>query len=196
MNTCSSSVTINVKEIIEHQQKVVTKFPCSYYKTSQIVDSFIIQILEECYEAEDARINGTLDEFQFEIIDILMYLYSFYIALYFDLKCETVNDIELIDDEIVDDVKEVKPINAGFNSTLTSDMNSLMFEIRRKFPERKYHKPYDPSKIEVNRMRDCMNIIKIAIDYIFDRCIFVNAESFKEMLFEKESYINSLNKMS
>jgi len=168
-------------DFILNQKKINKKFPCPYKTNYDIIDKMINAVTEECYEILIAK---DLEEEQEELVDVVMYLGSFYNELYF------LNFLK----EIPDDLNKIE-----FNLTKHEFKKSInikkmiksLYSIRRYFPERKYHKKFNNKDIVEYRYTLCLNIIEETIKYILENNV-VNYEKFEEKLLYKQDYILNL----
>lgn len=174
-------------QFISNQSKINNKFPCPEKTVIKIIDSFIMHITEECFEVDYT--TDTLEEYQFEIIDAIMYIGSLFNDL---LKEYDVKDIEILKETFkpikVSLVQRIKP---KFDAW---EIISELIRIRRKFPERKYHKPYKEISKEEHQKRifESLLILYYLESKMLNDYIYVPYEKFIEMIQTKEDYILSI----
>ena len=166
--------SFKLRDFIEKQGKIADKYmdKLSNNTDMEIIDKYILQILEEVWEAKTAKSHG---EFVDEILDVAMYTGSFYSV--FNKLSES--DLESVDERIYFTVSE-RSIN-----TISDDLINL----RRLYPERKWHKN---EKIPVGK-NERFEISKKILLSILETCIIIatdyDEEEANEYLSIKQDYI-------
>lgn len=168
-------------DFIIKQKKITKKFPCPYKTNYDIIDKMINAVTEECYEI---LIANNLEEEQDELVDVLMYLGSFYNEMYF------LNFLKEFPDD--SNKNEFNLYKKEFKESINIEkMIRNLYSIRRFFPERKYHKSYKKEDIIEFRYIMCLNIIEETIKFILENNVF-DYEEFDKKLINKQDYILSL----
>lgn len=180
------------RKFIEKQREINKKFPTPFEKKVDRIDKLILNVLEEVYEEEveygvieynnDTNDINKYNKWMEETVDVIMYLGSLY---------NEINDLK------VDNIEEKIQVDINnFIYVTNIDINYVLLglmEIRRKFPERKWHKPI--TEIDKNRDYDSLVIIKYTIINIIEDNFFEYEPYLKEFdkkIFEKEQYIINL----
>jgi len=177
------NISFNLEEFIKQQTLVNDKFPVPDQRIEKIVDNFILHIVEECYEVDCECEN--VEEYQGEIIDVFMYLGSFFSDLY-----------KRLDDK---SRFELRPIEINYNNFIKNrfhswDIITALIKIRMKFPERKYHKKYEPLSYEADQDRIfySLQILTELMSKILNENLYVPYEEFGNRMIAKRQFILNL----
>lgn len=149
------------------------------------LDSYLLHTIEEVWESKDA---STKEEKLGELIDVLMYTGSMkgYIDVVLGEEMKTPLKLYLSAKDIEED-----PDNVNLDGITDS-----IIEIRRQFPERKWHKPmpkFTDENIKERRYRVVVmynNLVTKVITSIFKSGYYI--PEINEALNEKESFILKL----
>lgn len=172
----SNIFKINFRYFITNQDKIQKRYKETLEKTNtrmEIIDKYILQFLEEIWEAQnEVDIVGITTE----TIDAIMYLGS----LYAYMRGEMYSDCVLIDELFI--------TNAGYCSDIEQVKNDLI-SIRRLFPERKWHKKEKSELIDEDLFLISSDIIIGLIKNLFG--LILEKENYKKLIEIDPNFVNS-----
>ena len=186
--------TFDLNNFLNVQNKIINKLKCPYKKINQIIDLFLISIIEEVYEAKEEIKTGNVESFQLEIIDILMYIGSCINELKNGLieNDEYYNDTVKYYDNIINyRIKYNKEYQKNFYLEYDDFIDDLM-KIRMKFPERKYHKKFNGEINDQERNHESINILLNIFSLVFDKYIIIPIEELNILINDKQNMVLSL----
>jgi len=177
------TVRMDMKEFVARQKVIYDKYIDNLSKSSHIdlIDKYILQIIEEVEEARAETGKGREDFLHEELIDIAMYCGSTLFAIHYKY---------VVNDNVIFSIAKNDIID--INNLLESITNRIIKE-RRNFPERKWHKKYDSSLINNDRIgsfTDCLMLIIFDIfSYLLSECTY---EEINIILNKKQRFITEL----
>lgn len=119
---------INFEEFIHNQESIQRKYKDKLESTNniyEVIDKYILQVLEEIWEAQTAK---TDEDRIYEIIDAMMYVGSLY--SYMNDALDPNNSI----------TQKIIFVSNGKSYNDLEKVKNDIISIRRLFPERKWHK--------------------------------------------------------
>lgn len=177
-NITEELLSFNLSDFLEVQKRIYRKFKLNA-EGFELLDKYIIQTIEEISEVREAQLkdnNYTL--VLGELIDVIMYLGSLHACLAGNYN----------DEYVFSKSRNTLDINE-----LLDNVEGDLFNCRRMYPERKWHKKFDESDINQFRrpifnqmIRD--NIKKI-IEYLCSNYHYTVVEEF---INKKQSFIKNL----
>lgn len=126
--------TFNTPEFLKVQQGIYRKYEVNGISYINNINNYFLHIMEEVWEVKNAP---NLEERLGELVDVLMYLGS------------TVNCFDGVDDKLLYLLRREKLIFSTdyVESDEYKNVNDILVELRREYPERKWHKPYNNEDI-------------------------------------------------
>src|SRR5699024_2917139 len=128
-------MVINLHEELEKQKVVIDKYPFFYEREIDMIDRMSVQLIEEVREYMEAI---EVDHKREELTDVLLYTLSTMCELYYNFGLEPyINkydmQCDIRENVVFEDPKEY----------ILDEVTSTLYSIRTKYPERKYHKPFN-----------------------------------------------------
>lgn len=186
----------NIKLFIDIEKKIYEKFtpPTLHGYTSECFDKLYLNLLEEIYEYIEEKnyyVDGMYKAIALELVDVICYLGTI-INLWSneDILNNILIRLYSKDDYFDSSSDEVNigSIVESFNNTTT---NLIM--LRRRFPERKYHKIKKPlsKEEELNTIGkdiidECVNLLDVSLNKLYQMSKY-NDETFSNLIFYKQS---------
>lgn len=179
-------IVVDMQKLYETQKVIFNKWRADLPDSPiQNINNYTLHTIEELYESENAP--GPMEKLE-ETIDSFMYLMSSISAYELDPKFNKSVELETLyldSDTLYRDVPTVQDI-----------INKLM-DVRRMYPERKWHKPFNPDEIDYymrskltikTYMEAAVMIIKrMYINFDMNDTYFINAK-----LNKKQGFIKTL----
>lgn len=192
-----AKVKFSLVDFLKVQACIATKFPNPKNNEIEMIDSFILHIIEEAEECNIEIENNNHEKMIEEFIDCFMYVFSF-LYTYLLKNCINKNDeeYEVIFDELYKEFiinkNELEYHNT--NNIVNIIVKDFVWRLRRLFPERKYHKNYKKltKKEEINRATRVFFVFMDIIDELSFKLIRecgMTLNDLNRKILEKQNYI-------
>lgn len=178
----NNSYTFNLKDFLEIQKKIYDNY-LPEVDFMQNINNYFLHIMEEVYEFNTAP---NVDEKIGECIDVLMYLGS-------TLNCFN-------DSNYINILFNCESMDIKVKSNIVNLDNIIfkLLDLRRIFPERKWHKPFDPNSIDYDERASKVSMYFIdMISMCIKKLLYLtgnDVDIINEKLNEKEEFIINLKK--
>jgi len=179
-------VKVDIDKLYQTQKTIFNKWREELPSSPiQNINNYTLHIIEELYESEIAE---TPEERLEETIDVLMYVMSSISAYELDPNFEPpirLADMYILGSELLGDVPT------------THDIINKLMEIRRMYPERKWHKPFDPKDINYfvrskETIYAYMEIAEMVVKRLYIGFKMSDTEYINSKLNEKQGFISNL----
>lgn len=179
-------VKVDIDKLYQTQKTIFNKWREELPSSPiQNINNYTLHIIEELYESEIAE---TPEERLEETIDVLMYVMSSISAYELDPNFEPpirLADMYILGSELLGNVPT------------THDIINKLMEIRRMYPERKWHKPFDPKDINYfvrskETIYAYMEIAEMVVKRLYIGFKMSDTEYINSKLNEKQGFISNL----
>lgn len=179
-------VKVDIDKLYQTQKTIFNKWREELPSSPiQNINNYTLHIIEELYESEIAE---TPEERLEETIDVLMYVMSSISAYELDPNFEPpirLADMYILGSELLGNVPT------------THDIINKLMEIRRMYPERKWHKPFNPKDINYfirskETIYAYMEIAEMVVKRLYIGFKMSDTEYINSKLNEKQGFISNL----
>jgi hypothetical protein len=138
-------ISIDINRFIESHYDIIKKYPFFYEREIDMLNRFLVQVEEEVQEFLDEdmtieNIDNRMDEYS----DIILYLASILASLKYEFDAE-ISRSKPLEIHVVKapdfPIKTINFIKSYMDTKVEREVSHTLFsDIRRSYPERKYHK--------------------------------------------------------
>lgn len=205
-----NAASFNIYTFFRKQMEIFTKYDSlkNFVEDKKLSDRFIQQLdryilhtIEEVVEVLDVSSGFTYNKSKCveELIDVLMYtgtMGGIIDASLYKIRGEDVpKDITI--PIVTTKYNKDNEIKEGLLKGVLLEVISYLIEIRRLFPERKWHKPHPECDVEtqIERLEKALNLIKGICCMILNTVLRVKTmEEIENQILDKNGFIQSLPK--